>query len=130
MFGSKQIVRLFLWMRGVKATRKLVSSYLFFILMVAILGYVGVSQAIFLARVNQQLFDRNLTGVSSVKEAAIFQAKCGRVLRDAVLAIGDKSAVDDQRQVLPGFDIFAEAENVKRFRAGQAEQAVKAAAAR
>jgi methyl-accepting chemotaxis protein len=100
MFGSKHVFRLSVWLRGVRATHKLVSSYLFFILMVAILGYVGVSQDIFLARVNQQLFDRNLSGVSSVKEAAIFQAKCGRVLRDAVLAIGDKDAVEDQRQNL------------------------------
>ncbi len=100
MFGSKLVSRGFLWLRGVKATHKLVCSYVFFIAMAAILGYVGVSQAVFLARVNQQLFDRNLTGVSSVKEAAIFQAKCSRVLRDAVLAIGDKDAVEDQRQNL------------------------------
>ena len=35
-----------------------------------------------------------------MKEAAIFQAKCARVLRDAVLAIGDKDAVEEQSQNL------------------------------
>ncbi len=88
------------WLRSVRATRKLVASYIFFILMAAVLGCVGISQALALNHVNQQLFDRHLTGVSNVKEAAIFQAKCSRVLRDAVLAMGDKDAVEEQRQNL------------------------------
>lgn len=66
--------------------------------MATILGCVGISQTLALSGVNQQLFDRHLTGVSNVKEAAIFQAKCSRVLRDAILAIGDKNAVEEQKQ--------------------------------
>ncbi len=88
------------YLRKSKATHKLVASYVLFILIAVVLGYVGVSQSVILGRVNRQLFDRNLTGISNIKEAAIFEAKCSRVLRDAVLAIGDKEAVEDQRQNL------------------------------
>ena len=95
------------WLRDAKATHKLVASYGFFILMAAVLGYVGASQSLTLGQVNQQLFDRHLTGVSNIKEAAIFEAKCSRVLRDAVLAIGDRDAVAEQRDNLTEMEASA-----------------------
>ena len=100
MLGIIKQSRIFGWLRNAKATYKLVGSYILFIAMAAVLGFVGISQTLVLVRVNQQLFDHHLTTVSNVKEAAIFQAKCARVLRDAVLAIGDKDAVEEQSQNL------------------------------
>ena len=97
---EQRLLTCFEKLRTIKATHKLVISYVFFILMAAILGYVGMLQTVTLGRVNQQLFSRHLTGISNVKDAAIFEAKCQRALRDAVLAIGDKESVEEQRQNL------------------------------
>ena len=46
----------------------------------------------------QSLFSHDLSAISAIKEAAIFQVKCTRVLRDAVLTLGDKDALEDQRR--------------------------------
>jgi len=115
---TKLLARLLHRVQDAKATNKLVASYGVLILMAAILGYEGISQVRAMGRVNQRLVDEHLTGVSNIKQAAIFEAHCTRILRDALLAVGDKDALHEQQQN------FAEMEASARSSLNAAEKAL------
>ncbi len=65
-----------------------------------LVNFEGIQSAGKLDASSKSLFGEDLVGISAIKEAGIFQIKCTRVLRDLVLASGDKEAIEDQTQVL------------------------------
>jgi methyl-accepting chemotaxis protein len=88
------------WLRDLRMTTKLVAAFGVLVAITAIVSYQGLTRMALLNASAQSLFSHDLSGISAIKEAAIFQVKCTRVLRDAVLAFGDKDALEDQKETL------------------------------
>jgi methyl-accepting chemotaxis protein len=87
-------------MRDLRMTTKLVAAFGILVVITGIVSYEGLTRMSMLNASAQSLFSHDLSGISAIKEAAIFQVKCTRVLRDAVLATGDKDAIADQKDTL------------------------------
>jgi len=85
---------------NLRITTKLMAA-LGLMVTLTILGNLGgIQSARMLEASNNSLFNEDLTGISAIKEMGLFQIKCTRVLRDLVLASGDKDTIQDQQQVL------------------------------
>src|SRR5580704_5641768 len=82
-------------LRDLRMTTKLVAAFGVLVTVTGIVSYQGLTRMSLLNASAQSLFSHDLSGISAIKEAAIFQVKCTRVLRDAVLAIGDKEALGE-----------------------------------
>jgi hypothetical protein len=95
-FQVKTMARL----RDLRMTTKLVAAFGVLVTVTGIVSYQGLTRMSLLNASAQSLFSHDLSGISAIKEAAIFQVKCTRVLRDAVLAIGDKDALEDDKETL------------------------------
>jgi len=87
-------------LRDLRMTTKLVAAFGVLVTVTGIVSYQGLTRMSLLNASAQSLFSHDLSGISAIKEAAIFQVKCTRVLRDAVLAIGDKEALEDDKETL------------------------------
>jgi methyl-accepting chemotaxis protein len=87
-------------LRDLRMTTKLVAAFGVLVSVTGIVSYQGLTRMSLLNADAQSLFSHDLSAISAIKEAAIFQVKCTRVLRDAVLAIGDKDALEDQKETL------------------------------
>jgi len=87
-------------LRDLRMTTKLVAAFGLLVVITGIVSYQGLTRMSLLNAGAQSLFRHDLSAISAIKEAAIFQVKCTRVLRDAVLAIGDKDALEDQKETL------------------------------
>jgi methyl-accepting chemotaxis protein len=87
-------------LRDLRMTTKLVFAFGVLVAIAGIVSYQGLTRMSLLNASAQSLFSHDLSGISAIKEAAIFQVKCTRILRDAVLAIGDKEAIEDQKETL------------------------------
>jgi methyl-accepting chemotaxis protein len=87
-------------LRDLRMTTKLVSAFGVLVVITGIVSYQGLTRMSLLDASAQSLFSHDLSGISAIKEAAIFQVKCTRILRDAVLAVGDKDAIEDQKETL------------------------------
>jgi methyl-accepting chemotaxis protein len=87
-------------LRDLRMTTKLVFAFGVLVAIAGIVSYQGLTRMSLLNASAQSLFIHDLSGISAIKEAAIFQVKCTRILRDAVLAIGDKEALEDQKETL------------------------------
>jgi methyl-accepting chemotaxis protein len=87
-------------LRDLRMTTKLVAVFGVLVTITGIVSYQGLTRMSLLNASAQSLFRHDLSGISAIKEAAIFQVKCTRVLRDAVLAIGDKEALEDEKETL------------------------------
>ena len=87
-------------LRDLRMTTKLVFAFGVLVAIAGIVSYQGLTRMSLLNASAQSLFSHDLSGISAIKEAAIFQVKCTRILRDAVLAIGDKEALEDQKETL------------------------------
>ena len=87
-------------LRDLRMTTKLVAAFGVLVTVTGIVSYQGLTRMSLLNASAQSLFSHDLSGISAIKEAAIFQVKCTRVLRDAVLAIGDKDALEDAKDTL------------------------------
>ena len=85
---------------GLHVTTKLMLAFALMLLLSMLVGLEGIQSAARLNASAQALFDQDLIGISAIKEAGIFQIKSTRVLRDIVLATGDKESIEDQKQVL------------------------------
>jgi len=88
---------------GLQLKTKLAVAFAVLVAFTAIISYQAYQSLTRLAVLNeraQSLFVHDLMGVSAIEEAAIFQVKSTRVLRDAVLASGDREAVADQKDTL------------------------------
>lgn len=93
-------MRLAEYFRDLRVATKLKVSFGAMVVITVIVSYQGLTRMAVLNDSGQSLFSHDLTGISAIKEAAIFQVKCTRVLRDAVLAIGDKDAIEEQKETL------------------------------
>ncbi|MEA3005073.1 MAG: Four helix bundle sensory module for signal transduction, partial [Acidobacteriaceae bacterium] len=87
-------------LRDLRMTTKLVAAFGLLVTVTGIVSYQGLTRMSLLNAGAQSLFRHDLSAISAIKEAAIFQVKCTRVLRDAVLAIGDKDALEEQKETL------------------------------
>jgi methyl-accepting chemotaxis protein len=87
-------------LRDLRMTTKLVAAFGVLVTVTGIVSYQGLTRMSLLNASAQSLFSHDLSGISAIKEAAIFQVKCTRILRDAVLAIGDKEALQDDKDTL------------------------------
>jgi methyl-accepting chemotaxis protein len=87
-------------LRDLRMTTKLAAAFAVLVTVTGIVSYQGLTRMSLLNAGAQTLFSHDLSGISAIKEAAIFQVKCTRVLRDAVLAIGDKEALEDDKETL------------------------------
>jgi len=87
-------------LRDLRMTTKLVVAFGLLVTVTGIVSYQGLTRMSLLNAGAQSLFRHDLSAISAIKEAAIFQVKCTRVLRDAVLAIGDKEALEEQKETL------------------------------
>ena len=87
-------------LRGLHVTTKLMLAFAFMLLLTTLVGFEGIQSAADLNASSHALFDQDLMGISAIKEAAIFQIKSTRILRDLVLSTGDKESIEDQKQVL------------------------------
>jgi methyl-accepting chemotaxis protein len=87
-------------LRDLRMTTKLVAAFGVLVTVTGIVSYQGLTRMSLLNASAQSLFSHDLSGISAIKEAAIFQVKCTRVLRDAVLAMGDKDALEDDKETL------------------------------
>jgi methyl-accepting chemotaxis protein len=87
-------------LRDLRMTTKLVAAFGVLVTVTGIVSYQGLTRMSLLNASAQSLFSHDLSAISAIKEAAIFQVKCTRVLRDAVLAIGDKDALEDDKDTL------------------------------
>src|SRR3984893_11973352 len=87
-------------LRDLRMTTKLVAAFGVLVAVTGIVSYQVLTPISLLNASAQSLFSHDLSGISAIKEAAIFQVKCTRVLRDAVLAIGDKEALQDDKETL------------------------------
>jgi methyl-accepting chemotaxis protein len=87
-------------LRDLRMTTKLVAAFGVLVTVTGIVSYQGLTRMSLLNASAQTLFSHDLSGISAIKEAAIFQVKCTRVLRDAVLAIGDKEALENYKETL------------------------------
>src|ERR1700677_1886883 len=83
----------------VALTTKLVFGFAVLVAVTPITGYQGLTRLSLLNTGARSAFIHDLTGLSVIEEAAIFQVKSTRVLRDSVLAIGDKEAVEEQKEI-------------------------------
>src|ERR1700731_3746216 len=92
-------------LRDLRMTTKLVAAFGVLVTVTGIVSYQGLTRMSLLNASAQSLFSHDLSGISAIKEAAIFQVKCTRVLRDAVLAIGDKEGLEDQKEMLGELEI-------------------------
>jgi methyl-accepting chemotaxis protein len=92
-------------LRDLRMTTKLVAAFGVLVTVTGIVSYQGLTRMSLLNASAQSLFSHDLSGISAIKEAAIFQVKCSRVLRDAVLAIGDKEALGDDKETLGELEI-------------------------
>src|SRR5262249_42390409 len=90
--------------RDLRISTKLKTCFGAMVALTAIVSYQGLSRMSVLNDGSQLLFSHDLTGISAIKEAAIFQVKCTRSLRNAILAIGDKDAIEEQKEVLAEFE--------------------------
>ena len=66
--------------------------------------YQGLHASETLHNITKVLLTNDLAGISAIKEAAVFQAKSSRALRDLILAAGDKDEVQDQKQLIGELD--------------------------
>jgi methyl-accepting chemotaxis protein len=87
-------------LRDLRMTTKLVAAFGVLVAITGIVSYQGLTRMSLLNASAQSLFSHDLSAISAIKEAAIFQVKCTRALRDAVLAIGDKEALEDEKETL------------------------------
>jgi len=87
-------------LRDLRMTTKLVAAFGVLVTVTGIVSYQGLTRMSLLNASAQSLFSHDFSAISAIKEAAIFQVKCTRVLRDAVLAIGDKEALEDDKDTL------------------------------
>jgi PAS domain S-box-containing protein len=90
-------------LRDLSIRTKLVAAFAVMGAFTAIIGYQAYQSLTRLSVLNaraQSLFVHDLMGISAIEEAAIFQVKSTRVLRDAVLATGDQEAIADQKDTL------------------------------
>ena len=79
-----------------RVTTKLVAAFAIMGALTVLVNFEGLRASAMLDASSKSLFEEDLTGISAIKEAGIFQVKCTRVLRDLVLATGDKEVVEDQ----------------------------------
>ena len=89
--------------RDLNMKTKLTAAFAVMVASIAIISYQAYQSLTRLAVLNaraQSLFVHDLMGISAIEEAAIFQVKSTRVLRDAVLAAGDREAIADERDTL------------------------------
>jgi len=82
--------------REMPLTTKLVAGFAVLVAVTPIISYQGLTRLSLLNESARSAFIHDLTGLSAIEEAAIFQVKSTRVFRDAVLAVGDKTAVEEQ----------------------------------
>jgi signal transduction histidine kinase/CheY-like chemotaxis protein len=89
----------------VALTTKLVFGFAVLVAVTPITGYQGLTRLSLLNTGARSAFIHDLTGLSVIEEAAIFQVKSTRVLRDSVLAIGDKEAVEEQKEIFQELEV-------------------------
>ena len=92
--------------RNLRITVKLGLAFALIVAVSIAMSYAGYSGATRMALFNsaaQSLFVHDLSGISAIKEAAIFQIKSTRVLRDILLASGDNDSIADLSQTLTEF---------------------------
>ena len=85
---------------SLNVTTKLMVAFGIMVALTAIVGFEGAHSAGMLYANSKSLFEQDLTGTSAIKEAGIFEVKCTRVLRDLVMASGNKDDVQDQKEEL------------------------------
>ena len=82
-------------------TTKLMVAFGTMLALTILISFEGIHSAAILNASTRALFDQDLVGISAIKpRRRIFQIKSTRVLRDVVISVGDKDAVEDQKQVL------------------------------
>jgi len=92
-------------LRDLRMTTKLVAAFGVLVAITGVVSYQCLTRMSLLNASAQSLFSHDLSAISAIKEAAIFQVKCTRVLRDAVLANGDKDALEDEKETLGELEI-------------------------
>ena len=81
-------------------TTKLMVAFGIMVALTVLVGFEGAHSAGMLDESSKSLFEQDLTGISAIKEAGIFEVKCTRVLRDLVMVSGNKDDVKDQKEEL------------------------------
>jgi len=104
LMEMKNVLALF---RNLRLALKLSGAFALVVSVSCVMSYAGYQGATRMALFNsaaQSLFVHDLSGISSIKEAAIFQVKATRELRDILLATGDKDSISDMGETLNEFD--------------------------
>ena len=81
------------WFKNLNTIVKIMVGVTTLLAITGIVGYQGIQK---MAMLDERLgisFDRDLVGVSEIKETAEFEMKCSRACRNAVLAIGNAAEV-------------------------------------
>jgi methyl-accepting chemotaxis protein len=82
------------WFSNLKIMQRQMIGFGLLLALTVGIAYEGISK---LAELNQRIsvtYDRDLLGLSEIKESAASQLKCARLVRNAVIATGDKEAVE------------------------------------
>ena len=88
------------WFKNLNTIIKLMLGFTVVLAITGIVGYKGIQKMAALDERVGITFDRDLTGISEMKETQIFQLKAGRSIRNAVIAIGNTAEVEAQKQEL------------------------------
>ena len=88
------------WFKNLNTVAKLMLGFAIVLVITGVVGYQGIQKMALLDERVGITFDRDLMGISDMKEAQIFQLKCARAIRNAVLAIGSAADIDVQKQEL------------------------------
>jgi PAS domain S-box-containing protein len=85
-------------------TTKLMVSFGIMVALIIAVCHQGIKSADTLHNITKVLLTKDIAGISAIKEAAIFEAKSNRALRDVILAAGDKNTIQDQIQLMGELD--------------------------
>ena len=88
-----------------RVTTRLMASFGIMVALIIAVCYQGVHASDTLHNITRELLTNDLAGISAIKEAAVFQAKSSRALRDVILAAGDEEAIQDQKQLMGELDV-------------------------
>jgi methyl-accepting chemotaxis protein len=88
------------WFRNLNTIVKLMLGFSIVLTLTGVVGYVGIEKMALLDERVGITFDRDLTGISDLKEARIFQLKAARAIRNAVLDMGNGASVELEKQEL------------------------------
>ncbi len=86
------------WFRNLKTMTKLMLGFGFVLLMTGVISLEGLAN---MAEINKQIsitLDRDVLGLQEIHSAAESQLRCGRLMRNAVIATGDRDEVETNAQ--------------------------------